>query len=443
MNRLQQLLAKQAKNLARVKEIEAAAGDNLLTDEQRAELKTLRAEATRLGEDIADARNTLDQERQMATAAPTAADTTATVQATAAARVPVVDRAALDPKRGFKDHKDFLMSVMGHARGRSDDRLTPLREAAQGSDEQGAYSDPYGGFLVPVGVAPGILQIQPEDDPISALTTKPPMSAPTVKFNARVDKNHATSVSGGFVVSRRPETVDGQPTRQKYEQIALVANELFGGAFASETILTDSPESFVAIIGAGFRDEFAAKAIEERLTGTGVGEPMGVLNSPCLVSIAEDAAQAAASLTTSNIENMRARCWKYSRAIWMGNNDIIPQLMALAVAIGTAGQRIPYYTPATTQDGQDMLLGRPIYFSEHCSTLGTQGDLILGVWSEYLEGEYQPVQSAESIHVRFMAAERAFRFYKRNDGKPWWTAPLTPKKSAKTLSPFVVLDARA
>ena len=44
--------------------------------------------------------------------------------------------------------------------------------------------------------------------------------------------------------------------------------------------------------------------------------------------------------------------------------------------------------------------------------------------------------------MRFFEGERTFELWLMNDGKPWWTSPLTPKQSVKTLSPFVVLEAR-
>jgi hypothetical protein len=31
----------------------------------------------------------------------------------------------------------------------------------------------------------------------------------------------------------------------------------------------------------------------------------------------------------------------------------------------------------------------------------------------------------------------------RNDGRSWWRSALTPRKSSDTLSPFVVIAARA
>jgi hypothetical protein len=89
-----------------------------------------------------------------------------------------------------------------------------------------------------------------------------------------------------------------------------------------------------------------------------------------------------------------------------------------------------------------MLLGRPIFYSEYASTIGDPGDLILGNWSQYLDGLYQPLQSAESVHVRFVEHERTFKFWVRNAGAPWWRSALTPAESTTTLSPFVVIEDR-
>jgi HK97 family phage major capsid protein len=364
--------------------------------------------------------------------------------------------AAKDPKRGFNDHKDFLGSVMrfGVTGGRVyDDRLKPLAAmkklgtgpgeggpfAAAGSDEQGVYSDPHGGFLVPIGVAPGIMSVAPEDDPLAGLVTPVPMTAPTVKINARVDEDHTTSVSGGLTVTRKPETVEASSSRMSFEQITLTANAEYGLAFATEDILNDSPVSFVAILQAGFRDEYVAAAMKERIDGTGVGERLGFLKTGCLITVLKEGGQAAATLKKENIDKMEARCWRYNRAVWLANHNTRPQLKSLVQVVGTGGNAVPYFT---MDGGREQLSGRPIFFSEFAKTLGTLGDMILVVPSEYLEGTYQSEQYAESIHVRFTSAERAFRFYRRNDGRPWWTAALTPK-NGDSLSPVVVLETRS
>ncbi len=349
-----------------------------------------------------------------------------------------------DPKRGFESPRDFLMSVLKFSgqpsKQVSDDRLRFL--ATAGSDEQGGYSDPYGGFLVPTAFSPDFLSLRPEDDPIGGRTTKVPMTSPKVEIPARVDKDHTTSVSGGLTVSRRAETQAQSAARMQMEKVVLSAYSLFGLAYASEEILTDSPISFAAILEQGFRDQFTYHLINERLNGTGVGEMEGIMNAPALVTVNKDANQTNTTVTATNILNMRARCWKYSNAIWLANHDVLPGLTGIALVIGTNQWPVALYQQSMREDTPDMLMGRPIFYTEYCKTLGTAGDIVLANWAEYLEGTYQPLQSAESIHVRFVNHERTFKFWLRNGGKSWWRSALTPKNSTSTLSPFVTLAGR-
>jgi HK97 family phage major capsid protein len=266
------------------------------------------------------------------------------------------------------------------------------------------------------------------------------MGSPIVKIPARTDKNHTTSVAGGLTVTRRPETVAGTASQVQLEQVTMEAHSLFGLSYATEELLRDSPISYAALLSAGFSDQFVYHLIKERLYGTGIGEFLGVLNSPCLVSVAKETGQAADTILYENILKMRSRCWGYSKAAWLANHDTMPQLMLLNQAVGTGG--MPVWQPSAREDHPDMLLGRPLYFSEYAKTVGDQGDIILGNWGEYLEGTYQPMATEESIHVRFVNHERTFKFFMRNAGQPWWRTPLTPAYSSQTLSPFVVLDAR-
>ncbi len=353
------------------------------------------------------------------------------------------NHAESDPKRGFQDHREFLRAVMDAGSGRRvDARLLPLR-AAQGSDEQGTYDNAYGGFLVPHGVSPGILSVGQGDNPLVSLYTSVPMTNPIVSFNSRVDKNHATSVSGGFTVTRTPEAVSADAKRTKFEQVTLRANKEVGLAIATDEVLTDSPISFVSIIQAGFRDEYVASEMRESISGSGVGERQGALTAGCKVTVSKETGQKASTILKENIDKMAARCWRYGRAIWLANHNTRPQLKSIVQAVGTGGSVVPYFLTEGAPAGFDgMLDGRPLLFTEFAKTLGTEGDLILMVPSEYLWGTYQSEQFAESMHVRFEANERAFRFYRRNDAQWWWTTALTPV-NGDTLSPVVTLATRS
>lgn len=381
----------------------------------------------------------------------------------------VRQRAEDDPKRGFGSHREFFVAVMDNSGLRdradvADDRLQPLAvvdkddktskgelafmmptgfgpRAAVGSDEQGGYSDSVGGFSVASSRLPGLLQRGFEGDPTAGLTMNVPMATPSVEIMARTDSDHTTSVSGGFTVARRAETSAGSSSRMQLEMVGLKAAMLFGLAYATEEILQDSAITFAAMIDQGFRTQFGAAILNEKLRGLGGDQYVGVIGASGTVSISKETNQAAATVVYDNVLKMRARCWGYGQAVWLANHDCFPQLAKLALAIGTGG--VPVYQPSPSVDRPDMLLGRPVVYSEFCETLGTVGDLILGNWSQYLEGTYEPVQGAESIHVRFVNHERTFKLWTRNAGAPWWRAALTPKKGSNTLSPFITLATRS
>ena len=435
-----------------------------LTDEQKVSYDALEAKRVALDESIKRERVQREHERTASAVEP-------------AVRVGAPRADADTKRRGFPNHREFLMAVMENAGLQSradvsDERLRPLAVfdkedkkaagelafmlpaawtprslmATVGSDEQGEYDDRYGGFAVPTTRLPGILEIGFEGDPTAGLTQSIPMATPSVEIMARTDKDHTSSVSGGFTVSRRAEAVALLASRSQLEMVALKAASLFGYAAATEELLADSPQSFVAIVDTGFRTQFSAHMLNEKLRGKGGNEYLGILTALAAsslgptISIAKETNQVADTIVSDNVIKMTARCWGLGSAIWLANHDTRPQVMKLSIAVGTAGQLI--YTPSAQMGFPDMLLGRPIFYTEYAGTVGDQGDLALANFSQYLDGLYQPLQSAESVHVRFVNHERVFKFWLRNAGAPWWRTALTPAKSTNTLSPFVVLDAR-
>jgi HK97 family phage major capsid protein len=372
-------------------------------------------------------------------------------------------RADDDPRRGFTNHREFLLSVItAYKEDQVDERLQPLAQmdaegpaylmpaawnpsmfAAAGSDEQGFYDDQYGGFLKPVQVLPGLRSVGFDGDPTMGRVTTVPMSAPTVKINARVDKNHSTSVSGGLVVTRTPETVEFGSSRMAMEQIVLDATALTGLAHASELLLSVSPISFAALLEAGFRDQFGAHVFKEKIRGGGGDEYIGVINSGAAISVTRDGSNA---IRGADVTAMYKRQWGKDRSIWIANHDTYDQITRLGAALFDTGATpldgaAVIFRPSLGPGLPNMLQGLPIFFSEFASALGSLGDIMLVDWSQFLEGILQPLQSAESVHVRFVNHERTFKFWVYNAGAPWWRTALTPDQSTETLSPIVLLAA--
>src|SRR5262249_55896366 len=151
--------------------------------------------------------------------------------------------------------------------------------------------------------------------------------------------------------------------------------------------------------------------------------------------------QASKTIVTENLDAMWARMWGRSRlnSVWLINQDVEPQLFALGRAVGTAG--FPAWMPpgGVSESPYSTLFGRPVIPVESCATLGTAGDIQLVDPSQYLLIDKGQMQSASSIHVRFINDEMTFRFVGRWDGQPTWHNYLTPANGTNTLSPFVAL----
>jgi HK97 family phage major capsid protein len=345
-----------------------------------------------------------------------------------------------DPTKGFKSRGEFFSEVMKAGIKGSTDNEGLRYLSAAGSDEHAGANDAYGGFTIPETFLGNLMTVDPELDQIAGRVMRITMQSPTVHISARTDKNHSTSVTGGLRVVRRAETEEVSATRMATERITLTANSLMGVSYATEELLTDSPLSFAQIIGSSFAQEISSKIMNERLNGTGVGEFEGVLNSPATVSVAKETSQTAATINLKNIVKMYARLWGKDQGVWLANHDTIPQIAQLNhdATNGSA----PAWMPSLIEGQPDRLYGRPIFFTEYCATLGTVGDILLCNWSQYLEGVLGGTNFAESVHVRFVNNERAFRVTLRNDGRGWWRSALTPKNGA-TLSPFISLATRA
>jgi HK97 family phage major capsid protein len=452
VERIRKLKAERSKLLTQAKAFATIATkeDRPLTDEERSAIDGLNAQIEKIDEEIKTLEKIVDLERSAPAVRTVDVVDPEGTQASQTPNVTVHDNTRDDPYRGFPDVDSGGLGVFLHAviqagrqntltpviNGREELRLSPLKAAA-GSDEQHGASQQYGGVTVPVGFSARLLMLEMEDDPTAGVTTLP-MAVPSLQIPARVDKNHSSSVAGGLTVAWRPETVSISSSRVTMEQIMLTANTLGGVAYVSEELLNDSAISFAALLEAGFRDAVTDAIIRARLSGTGAGEPLGVLNSPCLASVTGNGTTG--TITGPNITAMRARVWRYSRAVWLANHDCYEQIAGAHIA-GTNSDSF-LFNPARGVDVPDTLLGRPIIFTEYAQSLSTIGDILCCVWSEYLVGNLQGIQTAESMHVRFENNERAFRFTMRQAGAPWWRSALTPVNSSSTLSPFVGLATR-
>jgi len=354
-----------------------------------------------------------------------------------------------DEKAGFKTFNEFLYHcIQSECNGIQDKRMTHLKDwsdrirgKAVGSDEYRAISNPDGGFLIPPGYSRMLLSTPNESDPIRSRAQMIRIEGTdNVTIPRRVDKDHTTQIGGGVTAYWTEETAAITSSKASYNQVKFQVHTLAALAYASERLLRYSAISQADIMARNFQDAINDKLFDAWLNGTGAGQPVGINNCDALVTVSAEASQAATTIVAENVLKMAARCYGYNNAFWLANHDTYVQLRTMAIATGTGGQLV--WGDNLVEDKPPTLLGRPVYFSEYPATLGTVGDLLLVNPKEYGIG-IASVNQAESIHVRFINDERAFRVTMDVDGQPLWEAAMTPKRGADTLSPFVNMATRS
>ena len=351
-----------------------------------------------------------------------------------------------DKRDRFMSFGEQMQAVMraGLPGGNVDPRLYQVR-AASGLSE-GIPSD--GGFLVQQDFSSTLLKNVWETGLLASRCRRITISGTSnsIKING-IDETSRVAGSrwGGIRGYWAAEAAEKTASKPKFRKITLDLNKLVGLCYATDELLDDSA-ALAGILQQGFAEEFGFLLDDAIINGTGAGQPLGILNGGCVVSVAKETGQAAATLVYENIVKMWARIFARSRAnsTWLINQDVEPQLHQMSLAVGTGG--VPVYMPAggASASPYSTLFGRPVLPIEQCATLGTTGDIYLADFAGgYVLAEKGGMQSDMSIHVRFIYDESVFRFVLRVDGQPVLSSAVTPYKGSNTLSHFVKLDARA
>ena len=320
--------------------------------------------------------------------------------------------------------------------GKVDERLTT--RAASGLNES-TPSD--GGFLVQQDFVTELLKRTYETGILASKVKKIPIStnANGLKINA-VDEDSRANGSrwGGVQTFWEAEAGEHTGSKPKFRQMELSLKKLTGLCYATDELLQDAA-ALEAVIRQAFAEEFGFKMDDAILSGSGEGEPLGILNSGALVKVEKEKDQKD-TITVENLIKMWNRLWSKSRAnaVWYINQEIEPFLYTLKL-----GDK-PVYIPAggISEKPYGTIFGRPVVPLEQCSAAGEVGDIILADVGQYLLIDKGGIKAASSIHVRFLYDENVFRFIYRVDGKPIWNKPLAPYKGKATVSPFITLDKR-
>lgn len=349
---------------------------------------------------------------------------------------------------GQTPNADFLMAVKAAgdpSHKAFDERLLPLGAASGMS--QGVLSE--GGFAVPAQFASTIWdRLNASPDNLLGMTDQYTVEGDYLEMPRNPETSRATGSRyggiRGYWIAEADQITKSKP---KLGKLRLEPNQLAVLVYLTEKLLNNATalEQYVTRAAS---DEILFLTGQAIFAGTGAGQPLGWLNSPCKVEVAKEAGQAAVTFNQENVAKMHARLHPRARANakWFMNVDVEPQLDLLnSVVKNVAGtENVGGYANKVYDSEKNTLKGKPIVFVEYAETLGTAGDIVLCAPDFYATGvRGRGIEFASSIHVRFEYAEQAFRFMYECDGQPWLADKITPLKGSNTQTTIVTLATRA
>jgi HK97 family phage major capsid protein len=340
---------------------------------------------------------------------------------------------------GIRNPYGFRMEVEKHReRQKSWGEVT---KTVQGMSE-GVGSD--GGFAVLPEYSLTILEKQ-YDNNIYDLTDSYPVSGNTMTFPRNAESSRKDGQrSGGMLGYWLGEGASITPSKPTLGQLSLKLKKVAVVVYLTDELIADAGMALEGYINRKASEEFKFLIGNAMFNGKGPSTPLGFMNAGAMLPVAARTGQNPKTIISENIVDMFSRLSPQSmkRAKWFVNQDCLPQLFTMSLGVGTGG--VVTFMPPGGLSGNPYatLMGLPVEVTEFSQTLGTNGDISLVDFGEYVTIEKGGVAQAQSIHVEFLTDQLALRFVQRVDGAPWESSPVTPYNGTNTQSSFVTLASR-
>lgn len=332
--------------------------------------------------------------------------------------------------KSVKSFTDFLVAVKRGDQKRLNGVYGSTKDM---SSDVGAQ----GGYLVPPEYETNLLQLAQVNNAVMSKVRIVPVSSDSGRYP--VLDQYITPAAGvgetAYAAGVKTYPAEAgttlQKTEPKFNMLDWRLHKIGGYTEVDNELIEDSPISIEALLTSLFSIAVGAKTERNILRGSGVGEPLGILNSNAVI------AQTAGVSGTFSWADVAGMWSKFKSAggtpSWLIHPGIWPDI--LSMAIGSSQNAV---WTANMQGGQGSNLnGYPIMTSEHLPVADAAGSTLLADFSAYLLFQKKGISIAFSEHAAFTSDQGTWRFTQRLDGMPWLRAPITLADGSYKVSPFV------
>ena len=331
------------------------------------------------------------------------------------------------PGSDFEDYEDFLKAI----KSGFDPRLKDLGGGV-GSE---------GGFLLPEEFSEKIIDSSIEDAivlPRAMVYGLKAGKGREMNIPAFQDINHSTAGISGVTAQWTEEAGEKAKTDPKFRAIAMKVHKLVCYTKSSDELVQESGIPLNDVIGGAFKKSVVFYSDYAYLQGTGVGQPLGVLNSPALITQEKEDGQTASTIVYDNVVKIFSQLapGSFKRAVWVASISTLPQLMKLSIEVGLGGNHVRVLQE---DNGKFTLLGKEVLFTEKVPALGSAGCLGLYHFGAYGILLKEGIRLESSIHEGFRNDQTSWRMVLNTDGQPTVEDTLTLLDGSTVVSPFVCL----
>lgn len=346
--------------------------------------------------------------------------------------------------RVFSNLGEQLAAVRTQAlTGQGDERLNQLQNEARALGMQESVGAD-GGFVIQTDFTGQIFESAAQEGDWLPLidTYEVGANSNSARWIEVDESDVSTTVFGGVQVYWAAEAKTVAASKPEIQEQKIDLEKLMGFAYTTEETMQDSTfatQLYTQAFGLAINRQLEGDSI----SGNGIGKLLGILKSPALLQVSKESGQTA-KIVVENFAHMWGRLLSRLRrnSVWLMHPDLEEILPLMSFPVGTGG--VPIFLPAGGISGSPLstLYGRPIISMDHCSALGSKGDVILTDPKQYGLFRKGGVQAASSIHVAFLSAETCFRIIARANGRPKMSKQITIKNSSNKRSAYVTLEAR-
>jgi HK97 family phage major capsid protein len=215
----------------------------------------------------------------------------------------------------------------------------------------------------------------------------------------------AANEVGGVSFQWLDEGAQKPETEPQFEQLQISTHELAGYTEISERLLSRSSINLENLLAELFRGAMVYTLDNAIIQGTGVGMPLGIINTAGINLVARNTA---GQVVYNDLVNLKHAVKAVHRG---GASYTLEDSVEAGLELQTDTLGRPLFNASVANGPYDRLVGYPYTVATNCPALGTSGDIVYGNLRQYVMVMEEEITLARSEHAQFRRNRIAYKVF--------------------------------